>query len=63
MNIGSHNPLGSDGSIDGVRVTGYNRPHVLWKDRHGAEGKSRHKKGRRQNAGGLTGLLDGAFTA
>ncbi len=39
-----YNPLGSDGSIDGVRVTGYNRPYVLWKDSHGAEGKSDIRK-------------------
>jgi len=35
-----YNPLGSDGSLDGVRVTGYERPYVHWVDRHGVEGKS-----------------------
>ncbi len=33
-----YNPLGSDGSIDGVKVTGYNHPHVHWVDSHGVEG-------------------------
>ena len=33
-----YNPLGSDGSIDGVSVTGYEHPHVHWVDRHGVEG-------------------------
>tara|TARA_B110000014_G_scaffold84980_1_gene58209 strand:- start:1828 stop:3249 length:1422 start_codon:yes stop_codon:yes gene_type:complete len=35
-----YNPLGSDGSIDGVRVTGYNHPHVHWVDSHGVEGSA-----------------------
>ena len=35
-----YNPLGSDGSIDGVSVTGYEHPHVHWVDSHGVEGKS-----------------------
>ena len=35
-----YNPVGSDGSLDGVRVTGYKRPYVHWVDRHGVEGKS-----------------------
>ena len=35
-----YNPLGSDGSLDGVRVTGYEHPHVHWVDRHGVEGAS-----------------------
>jgi len=35
-----YNPVGSDGSLDGVRVTGYKRPYVHWVDRHGIEGKS-----------------------
>ena len=33
-----YNPLGSDGSIDGVSVTGYEHPHVHWIDSHGVEG-------------------------
>jgi len=35
-----YNPLGSDGSLDGVRVTGYEHPHVHWIDSHGVEGAS-----------------------
>ena len=35
-----YNPLGSDGSLDGVTVTGYDKPFVLWVDSHGIEGKS-----------------------
>jgi len=35
-----YNPVGSDGSLDGVIVTGYERPYVHWVDRHGVEGKS-----------------------
>ena len=35
-----YNPLGSDGSLDGVRVTGYEHPHVHWVDSHGVEGSS-----------------------
>jgi len=35
-----YNPVGSDGSLDGVTVTGYERPYVHWVDRHGVEGKS-----------------------
>ena len=35
-----YNPLGSDGSLDGVRVTGYEHPHVHWVDSHGVEGTS-----------------------
>jgi len=35
-----YNPVGSDGSLDGVMVTGYERPYVHWVDRHGVEGKS-----------------------
>ena len=33
-----YNPLGSDGSIDGVSVTDYKHPHVHWVDSHGVEG-------------------------
>ena len=35
-----YNPVGSDGSLDGVTVTDYERPYVHWIDRHGVEGKS-----------------------
>ena len=35
-----YNPLGSDGSIAGVSVTGYEHPHVHWVDSHGVEGMS-----------------------
>ncbi len=35
-----YNPLGSDGSMDGVEVTGFEDPYVLWRDRHGVTGRS-----------------------
>ena len=35
-----YNPLGSDDSIDGVSVTGYEYPHVHWVDSHGVEGSA-----------------------
>jgi len=35
-----YNPVGSDGSLDGVKVTRYERPYVYWIDRQGVEGKS-----------------------
>ena len=35
-----YNPVGSDGSLDGVKVTRYECPYVHWIDRHGVEGKS-----------------------
>jgi len=35
-----YNPVGSDGSLDGVRVTDYEHPHVHWVDSHGVEGTS-----------------------
>ncbi|RAH04899.1 MAG: lysine--tRNA ligase [Methanobacteriota archaeon] len=35
-----YNPRGSDGSLDGVRVTGYENPYVYWEDSTGMEGKS-----------------------
>ncbi|MBL80448.1 MAG: lysine--tRNA ligase [Euryarchaeota archaeon] len=35
-----YNPLGSDGSIDGVSVTGYEHPYVHWVDSNGIEGTS-----------------------
>jgi len=40
-----YNPMGSDGSMDGVNVTGYENPYVFWKDSHGVEGKSDIRKG------------------
>ena len=39
-----YNPIGSDGSMDGVKVTGYDMPYVSWIDRHGVEGKSDIRK-------------------
>jgi len=39
-----YNPIGSDGSMDGVKVTGYEIPYVSWIDRHGVEGKSDIRK-------------------
>jgi len=39
------NPIGSDGSMDGVIVTGYEFPNVFWKDRFGVEGFSDIRKG------------------
>ncbi len=40
-----YNPIGSDGSLDGVSVTGYERPYVHWIDSSGVEGKSDIRKG------------------
>ena len=34
------NPIGSDGSLDGVTVTKYEKPFVYWIDRHDVNGKS-----------------------
>ncbi len=39
-----YNPLGSDGSMDGVVVTGYESPYVNWTDRHGEKGKADIRK-------------------
>ena len=39
-----YNPRGSDGSMDGVTVTGYEKPYVLWRDSSGNEGKSDIRK-------------------
>jgi lysyl-tRNA synthetase class 1 len=39
-----YNPIGSDGSMDGVTVTGYEEPFVYWVDSHGIEGKSDIRK-------------------
>ncbi len=35
-----YNPVGSNGSLDGVTVTGYEKPFVHWVDALGVEGKS-----------------------
>ncbi len=35
-----YNPIGSNGSMDGVKVTGYEKPYVHWIDSDGIEGKS-----------------------
>ncbi|MBC28990.1 MAG: lysine--tRNA ligase [Euryarchaeota archaeon] len=34
------NPVGSDGSMDGVTVTGYDYPYVSWTDSLGVDGRS-----------------------
>ena len=39
-----YNPIGSDGSMDGVTVKGYEKPFVDWIDSHGIEGKSDIRK-------------------
>ena len=36
--------MGSDGSMDGVTVTGYEKPYVIWRDSSGNEGKSDIRK-------------------
>lgn len=38
-------PIDSKGSLDGVKVTGFEDPFVFWKDSHGVEGKSDISKG------------------
>ena len=38
-------PLDSKGSLDGVKVTGYEYPLVYWRDAHGIEGTSDLRKG------------------
>ena len=35
-----YNPVGSDGSMDGVKVTGYEYPYVNWTDSLGVDGRS-----------------------
>lgn len=40
-----YNPVGSDGSMNGVRVTGYQWPHVEWVDALGVAGVSDLRKG------------------
>ena len=39
------NPIDSNGSIDGIRVTGWNNPFVSWIDSEGNEGQSDVTKG------------------
>tara|TARA_B100000029_G_scaffold49331_1_gene44995 strand:- start:29 stop:1606 length:1578 start_codon:yes stop_codon:yes gene_type:complete len=39
-----YKPLGSDGSMDGVTVTGYEHPFVFWTDRHGESGRADIRK-------------------
>mgnify|MGYP001194870667 FL=1 len=39
-----YNPMGSDGSMDGVTVTGYEKPFVHWTDSNGKEGESDIRK-------------------
>ena len=39
-----YNPIGPDGSLDGVRVTGYEKPFVNWVDSNGLEGRSDIRK-------------------
>ena len=39
-----YNPMGSDGSMDGVTVTSYEKPFVHWIDSQGIEGKSDIRK-------------------
>ncbi len=39
-----YKPLGSDGSMDGVTVTGYEHPFVHWTDRHGESGSADIRK-------------------
>ncbi|MAH98061.1 MAG: lysine--tRNA ligase [Euryarchaeota archaeon] len=40
-----YSPIGSDGSLDGVKVTGYENPYVFWTDAHGVDGKSDIRNG------------------
>jgi lysyl-tRNA synthetase class 1 len=39
-----YNPIGSDGSMDEVKVTGYEKPYIFWIDKHGIEGKADIRK-------------------
>ena len=39
-----YKPLGSDRSMDGVTVTGYEKPYVHWVDRHGESGSADIRK-------------------
>ena len=40
-----YNPRDSSGSMDGVKVTGYEKPFVSWVDSNGVEGRSDIRKG------------------
>ncbi len=39
-----YNPIGSDGSMDGVVITRYEKPYVYWTDSYGIDGKSDIRK-------------------
>ncbi|MBU89318.1 MAG: lysine--tRNA ligase, partial [Euryarchaeota archaeon] len=39
-----YNPIGSDGSMDGIVITSYEKPYVYWIDRNGVSGKSDIRK-------------------
>jgi lysyl-tRNA synthetase class 1 len=39
-----YSPIGSNGSMDGVKVTGYDNPYVFWIDCNGIKGKSNINK-------------------
>ena len=39
-----YNPIGSDGSMDGLVITSYEKPYVYWIDRNGVSGKSDIRK-------------------
>ena len=39
-----YSPLSSTGSLDGVKVTGWEDPFVLWRDSNGAEGRADIRK-------------------
>ena len=57
-----YNPLGSDGSMDGVEVTGFEDPFVLWRDRHGVTGRSDIRAQRGSSHGDWTGRHVGGST-
>ncbi|MAK40446.1 MAG: lysine--tRNA ligase, partial [Euryarchaeota archaeon] len=40
-----YNPIGSDGSMEGVKVTNYEWPYIEWVDNKGVKGKSDLRKG------------------
>jgi len=39
-----YSPIGTDGSMDGVKVTKYDKPYVYWIDKNGVEGTSNINK-------------------
>ena len=47
------NPIDSNGSIDGIRVTGWNNPFVSWIDSEGNEGQSRKPMNRDTTKGDM----------